>query len=135
MRAAVFHGPGSLVVEDVPEPEAGPRDIVIGVQACGVCGSDLHMYAHGGTVAPGAVLGHEFAGEIVAVGAEVEGIRAGDRVTASPLTPCGACARCAEGRVNLCESVWERAIGFGLPGAFAERVRIQDARLGDNVFA
>jgi threonine dehydrogenase-like Zn-dependent dehydrogenase len=134
VRAAVFHGPRALRVEEVPEPQAGPRDIVVSVRACGVCGTDLHAYADGTLVAPGQVLGHEFAGEVVAVGRMVDGIRAGDRITASPLQPCRRCARCAEGRFNLCDTAWSTAIGLGEPGAFAERVRIPDARLGENVF-
>ena len=134
MKAAVFKGIGEIAVEDVAEPEAGPTDLVVSVAACGICGSDLHTFQHGSFVEPGQVMGHEFAGEVVAAGAEVEGLAVGDRVTASPIVPCGHCARCAEGRYNLCAEAWTTGIAYGRPGAFAERVRIPNAIAGGNVF-
>jgi 2-desacetyl-2-hydroxyethyl bacteriochlorophyllide A dehydrogenase len=134
VKAAVFKGVQDIEVQDVPEPEAGPTDLVVSVAACGICGSDLHTYLHGSFVAPGQVMGHEFAGAVVAAGAEVEGIAVGDRVTASPIVPCGHCARCAEERFNLCAEAWTTGIAYGRPGAFAERVRIPNSVAGANVF-
>lgn len=134
MRAAVFKGIGELVVEDVAEPEAGPADLVIEVAVCGICGSDLHVYEHGSFVEPGQVMGHEFVGRVIAAGDEVEGLAVGDRVTASPIVPCGECARCREGRFNLCAVAWTTGIAYGRPGAFAERLRIPNAVAGQNVF-
>jgi 2-desacetyl-2-hydroxyethyl bacteriochlorophyllide A dehydrogenase len=84
-------------------------------------------------VQPGQVLGHEFAGEVVEVGADVTGIAAGDRVTGIPIQPCGNCRRCTEGLGHLCEHMHETGIGFGIPGAFADRLRIPNATLGANV--
>jgi len=81
------------------------------------------------------VLGHEFSGEVVSVGTEVTRIAPGDRVTGVPIQPCGECRRCREGNGHLCEHMHETGIGFGLPGAFADRVRIPNARLGANVHA
>src|SRR5919198_1936211 len=133
MRAGVFRGVRQVPIEDVPDPEPGPRDIVLDVKACGICGSDLHTYAEGLLASPGQVMGHEFAGEVAAVGAAVAGIAVGDRVTALPIQPCGACRRCREGSRHLCEVWTERSIGYGLPGGFAERLRIPDAVLDDNV--
>src|SRR5919204_4952129 len=133
MRAGVFRGIRQVPIEDVPDPEPGPRDIVLDVKACGICGSDLHTYAEGLLASPGQVMGHEFAGEVVAVGAAVAGIAVGDRVTALPIQPCGACERCREGNRHLCEVWTTRSIGYGLPGGFAERLRIPDAVLDDNV--
>ena len=133
MRAGVFRGVRQMPVEDVHDPAAGPRDIVLDVKACGICGSDLHGYAAGQFSAVGQVMGHEFSGEVADVGAEVEGIRAGDRVTGPPIQPCGECAPCRAGSGHLCQVWTERSIAFGLPGAFAERVRIPDAVLGRNV--
>ena len=97
MKAAVFKGIESIDVEDVPEPEAGPSDLVVEVSACGICGSDLHTYQHGSFVQPGQIMGHEFAGRVVEAGDGVEGLAVGDRVTAVPIVPCGECARCARG--------------------------------------
>lgn len=134
MRAAVFKGIEEVTVEDVPEPEAGPGDVVVEVAACGICGSDLHAYAHGSFVEPGQIMGHEFAGTIVEAGTEVRDLAVGDRVTAVPLVPCDECPRCAEGRYNLCAGAWTGGIAYGKPGAFAERVRIPGAVLGANVF-
>jgi 2-desacetyl-2-hydroxyethyl bacteriochlorophyllide A dehydrogenase len=134
MKAAVFKGVEEIEVEQVPEPEPGPADVVVEVAACGICGSDLHTYAHGSFVAPGQVMGHEFAGRVVAVGAEVSDLALGDRVTAVPLVPCNECARCAEGAYNLCARAWTTGIAYGRPGAFAERVLIPGAVVGANVF-
>jgi (R,R)-butanediol dehydrogenase/meso-butanediol dehydrogenase/diacetyl reductase len=134
MKAAVFKGVERIEIEQVPEPEAGPGDVVVEVAACGICGSDLHTYAHGSFVKPGQVMGHEFAGRVVEVGSEVADIALGDRVTALPLVPCNECARCAEGRFNLCGGAWTNGIAYGKPGAFAERVRIPEAVVGANVF-
>lgn len=134
MRAAVFRGIRQMPVEQVPDPVAGPDDIVLDVRAAGVCGSDLHAYTAGkfaGGV--GQIMGHEFAGEVLDVGANVRDIAPGDRVTAVPIQPCGACDRCRAGLGHLC-SVWNtRSVAFGLPGAFAERVRVPGAKLGHNV--
>src|SRR4051812_40016496 len=74
MKAAVFKGIEDMQVEDVAEPEAGPRDVVVSVAACGICGSDLHTYLHGSFVQPGQVMGHEFAGEVIEAGDEVRGL-------------------------------------------------------------
>jgi threonine dehydrogenase-like Zn-dependent dehydrogenase len=119
MKAAIFRGVRDLQVEDVPEPSAGPGDIVVGVRVVGVCGSDLHSYTHGSFVEPGQIMGHEFAGEVVEVGDGVADFATGDRVTAMPIVPCGACPRCAEGRFNLCAVAWTQALAYGRPGAFA----------------
>jgi (R,R)-butanediol dehydrogenase/meso-butanediol dehydrogenase/diacetyl reductase len=134
MRAAVFKGPERIEVEDVAEPEAGPGDVVVEVSACGICGSDLHTYAHGSFVAPGQIMGHEFAGTVVAAGSEVSGIAVGDRVTGVPIVPCDECRRCAEGRPNLCGQAWTNGLAYGKPGAFAQRLRIPGAVLGSTVF-
>ena len=135
MRAGVYRGVRDMAVEEVAEPELGPGDVIIAVKACGICGSDLHVYTEGGPpIDPGQVMGHEFAGEVSAVGAGVEGIIVGDRVAGFPVLACGKCRRCREGMRSLCDNWIGRSIGFGLPGAFAERVRIPGAVLGENVF-
>jgi (R,R)-butanediol dehydrogenase/meso-butanediol dehydrogenase/diacetyl reductase len=133
MRAGVFRGVRQVPIEDVPEPRAAAADIVLDVKACGICGSDLHTYVAAQLAEVGQVMGHEFAGEVVEVGADVEGIAVGDRVTGLPIQPCGACRRCREGNRHLCEVWTTRSIGYGLPGGFAERLRIPDAVLDGNV--
>jgi 2-desacetyl-2-hydroxyethyl bacteriochlorophyllide A dehydrogenase len=121
-------------VEEVERPQAGDEDVVVAVRSCGICGSDLHTFLHGSFVEPGQVMGHEFVGEVIEAGPGVEGVAVGDRVTASPLVPCGECARCREGRYNLCGKAWTQGIAYGRPGAFAEFVRIPGAVAGENVF-
>jgi 2-desacetyl-2-hydroxyethyl bacteriochlorophyllide A dehydrogenase len=134
MKAAVFQGIRTISIEEVETPRAGHDDVVLAVAACGICGSDLHTYLHGSFVAPGQVMGHEFVGEVIEAGSAVDGIGVGDRITASPLQPCHQCARCAEGRYNLCAQAWTQGIAYGKPGAFAELVRIPSATVGQNVF-
>jgi 2-desacetyl-2-hydroxyethyl bacteriochlorophyllide A dehydrogenase len=134
MKAAVFRGPRNITVEDVPAPEAGPGDIVVSVKACGICGSDLHTYLHGSFVAPGQIMGHEFVGEVVELGAGVQGLELGDRVTGLPTIACNDCPRCHEGRYNLCARVWTQSIAYGRPGAFAELLKIPGGVVGENVF-
>ena len=82
MRAAVFKGKGILKVEDIPDPIVGPRDVLLKVTHCAICGSDLHRYSHG-MLRPGAILGHEFSGIVVDKGAEVDSFQIGERVARS----------------------------------------------------
>ena len=91
MRVGVYRGIRTIAVEEAEEPAAGPADVVLEVKAAGICGADLHTYLEGALVAPGQVLGHEFAGEVVEVGDAVTGIAVGDRVTGIPIQPCGSC--------------------------------------------
>lgn len=122
MRAAVFKGAGlerSLVIEEIADPEPGPRDMVVKVQRCGICGTDLHMTSgHGWDFPVGTVIGHEYAGEVVAVGREVEGFRVGDFVAGMAKTGCGQCEACHRGLPLLC------AKADGEMGGFGEYVRM-----------
>jgi 2-desacetyl-2-hydroxyethyl bacteriochlorophyllide A dehydrogenase len=101
MRAAVYVGEGAIEVQDLPVPEVGPRDALVEVSHCGICGTDLHLvleqYAR-----PGSVLGHEWTGTVAAVGADVTGWDAGDRVVAGPAPGCRACRACRRGRPSVC---------------------------------
>ena len=131
MRAAVFQGVGRpLSIESRPDPEPGPAELVLAVKSSGICGSDLHLTEiadAGGGIAPlprGAVLGHEFSGEVVAVGRAIAGrFRSGDRVTALPYIACGSCAPCLAGQGHRCPAVVSAGLGK-LPGAYAEYVRV-----------
>ncbi len=121
MKAVVIERPGTIVVKDVPEPEIGPDDVLIRVGACGICGTDLHIADGEFPPTPYPIVpGHEFAGEVVAVGSEVEGIVVGARVAADPSLFCGHCDFCRRGKGNLCLN-WG-AIGDTVNGAFAEYV-------------
>jgi (R,R)-butanediol dehydrogenase/meso-butanediol dehydrogenase/diacetyl reductase len=119
MRAAVLQQPGEpLAIVDQPDPRPGMGEVVIRVDACGICGSDLHL--SDAYPMPGLVLGHEFCGTVAEVGTGVDDRRVGDRVTALSLAPCGRCPACASGRVRKCERV--EMIGIERPGAYAEYV-------------
>ena len=134
MQAAVFEGKRTICVRTMPDPEPTPDDIVIRVKACGICGSDLHSYTTGAFIKPGQVMGHEFCGEVVEVGSNVQGIALGARVTAMPFNACYACQACMRGETHLCYNLAGQAIAYGLPGAFAEYLRIPRAMLNRNVF-
>jgi 2-desacetyl-2-hydroxyethyl bacteriochlorophyllide A dehydrogenase len=125
MRAAVFHETGQpLTIEHVPEPKPGPRDLVVQVKSCGICGTDLHMTGLPSGLATGTVLGHEFAGEVVHVGPEAAGgWQLGDRVTSLPCIGCGRCVACLSGDPMQCAELETTGLGQ-VPGAFAERVRV-----------
>ena len=119
MRAVVIQDPGVIEVTEVPDPEPGPKDVVVKVAGCGICGTDLHILE--GEFAPTlpVVPGHEFAGEVVAVGPEVpDSIRVGQQVAVDPSLHCGECYYCRRGRGNLCDN-WA-AIGVTTAGGAAE---------------
>jgi len=118
VRAAVVVEPGQIAIESVPDPVPAARDVVVRVAGCGICGTDLHILD--GEFAPSypIVPGHEFAGEVVEVGAGVTDVRPGDRVAVDPSLHCGECYYCRRGRGNLCEN-WG-AIGVSTAGGAAE---------------
>ena len=124
MRAACFTESGKpFEIKTVADPEPGPGEVVLAVKGCGICGSDLHVTELGGAVPPGAIMGHEFAGEIVAVGKDAKGPhgawREGDRVCTMPGISCGTCRRCVTGDVMGCANL--RMTGFGeIGGGYAE---------------
>ena len=109
MKAFFLHGAADLRPADLPVPEPKARDVLIAVRRAGICGSDMHYYGHFriGSFIPKRpfVLGHEFAGEIVAVGAGVAATRIGERVAVDPSMPCGMCSDCRSGRYNLCRDM------------------------------
>ncbi len=120
MQAAVFEDEGRLVVREVPVPTIGaPDEVLVKVEACGVCGTDIRILAVPPAVRAkkGIVLGHEYIGQVVDVGPAVSRFRPGDRVAVIPDLPCGQCRFCAEGRPNLCDQMV--SIGGDLDGGFA----------------
>ncbi len=125
MKAAVFYDIGDIRVEEVPEPSLGPGEVLLKVGAAGICGTDLRIFTAGHhRIPPGTrrILGHEFAGEIAAVGEGVSGLSPGMRVAVAPNIGCGVCPECVAGWTNLCEDY--RAFGISLDGALAEYLRI-----------
>lgn len=126
MKAAVFHSARDITIEDVPEPRVEPDGVVIKVKACGICGSDLHLYKRGGQ--EGTILGHEFSGDIVEIGANVTDVEKGDRVTAMCGRGCGQCYWCRQGQQIRCRKL--AFLGYGIPGAFAQYVSVPFFKIG-----
>ncbi|MFD9819659.1 L-threonine 3-dehydrogenase [Streptomyces violascens] len=127
MKALVKqHAEPGLWLMDVPEPETGPGDVLIKVLRTGICGTDLHIrswdgWAQGAVKTP-LILGHEFVGEVAAVGADVQDIAVGDLVSGEGHLVCGKCRNCLAGRRHLCRSTI--GLGVGRNGAFAEYVAL-----------
>jgi threonine 3-dehydrogenase len=123
VKALVKQQPGpGLTLADVPEPQLGPRDVLIKVLRTGICGTDLHIQAWDDwaarTITTPIVVGHEFVGEIAEVGMAVEGLAAGDLVGGEGHIVCGTCRNCMAGRRHLCDR--SKGIGVHRDGAFAQ---------------
>jgi len=116
----VAAGPGHVAIQDVPVREPGPDDLLIRVKYCGICGTDLHIYADEFPNDPPVIMGHEYCGTIVQVGAGVQGEwRVGERVVGELHTgACGKCALCLAGKPHICDH--KLALGSRHDGAFAE---------------
>lgn len=129
MRASVLVRAGELAVETRPVPAPSADQVIVRVNAVGICGSDVHYFHEGRigdfVVAEPLVLGHEAGGVIVAVGADVDNSRLGERVSIEPQRPCRVCEFCRSGRYNLCPRI-EFYATPPIDGAFAEYVAIQD---------
>jgi (R,R)-butanediol dehydrogenase / meso-butanediol dehydrogenase / diacetyl reductase len=127
MQAAVLRGKDHLEVSDVPVPSVGPGEVLVAVDWCGVCGSDLHMVLEGWG-APGGWGGHEWTGRVAAVGPGVTRWAEGDAVVGGPSVRCGECRACRAGRPSLCED--RDTPGIGLEqGAFATYTRTREDEL------
>jgi threonine dehydrogenase-like Zn-dependent dehydrogenase len=127
MKAMVLYGGGDLRRETVPDPAPATGEVIVKVHACSICGSDLHAYhgKHPRLTFP-RVLGHEFAGEIVAAG-NGSRFRPGQRVCCDIDLPCGTCGPCRDGRSNICETL--KTMGFDCDGAYAEYARVPEFNL------
>ncbi len=120
MLAAVFEGEGRLSLKQVPVPAIQkPDDVLLQVEGAGICGTDVHILEvpPGHPATPGAILGHEYVGQVLAVGAGVKNLRPGDRVVVAPNLYCGLCAYCRAGRPNQCQDF--TTLGIYLNGGFA----------------
>lgn len=130
MRALVLHGDHDLRVEDRPDPQAGPGEVVLDIIATGICGSDFHGYSgENGRRHPGQVMGHETVGTVAALGAGVAGLDVGQLVTVNPVLPCGDCPACADGAQQRCSR--RRVIGVApeISAAFAEAMSVPAANV------
>lgn len=128
MQALLLRKEMELELTDLPKPAVGADDILVRVRACGICGSDIHgMDGSTGRRIPPVVMGHEAAGVVAEVGANVKGVKEGDRVTFDSTVSCGRCHFCRSGRINLCDNRQVLGVSCGefrRDGAFAEYVTV-----------
>ncbi len=123
MRAVIYHAPGDIRIEDIPVPECGEGELLVKIDACAVCGTDLKSFKHGNPrIKAPLVMGHEFTGLVDKVGAKVDGFDVGERVVMATSVSCGSCYYCGRGWKNLCADV--APMGFSYPGGMAEYVAI-----------
>ena len=136
MRAAVYRAPDRVVTETLPVPEIGPGEVLVRIDTCGICGTDLKKIHTGSHSAP-RVFGHEMAGTVAALGAGVRGFAVGDRVMAFHHIPCGHCFYCRKQTFAQCEQYKKvgTTAGLGAPagGGFAQYIRVMDWIVGDGV--
>src|SRR5438445_2445014 len=125
MHAAVLRGPRDVRVEQRAQPSPGPGGAIVPVFASGLCGTDYRIWNGDRPVDYPRVMGHEFIGEVMAVGGDVSNVRPGQKVAVEPNYSCGHCPLCREGNRNLCMS--RTAIGIDVDGGFAEQVKVPGA--------
>jgi threonine dehydrogenase-like Zn-dependent dehydrogenase len=129
MRAAVFAGPGRIVLEEKPVPSVGPTDALVRVTTTTICGTDVHILKGEYPVAPGLTVGHEPVGVIAELGSAVTGYEVGQRVIAGAITPCGQCDSCLDARWSQCGGKAMGGWRFGntIDGCQAEYVLVPNA--------
>lgn len=120
MKAMRLEATGRLFTREIDKPTPGLDELLVKVEACGVCGTDRHLFKGEFPCTPPVTLGHEFSGIVEQLGAGVTGFAIGDRITGDPNIACGRCSHCVNGRVNLCRNL--RAIGIHRDGGFADYV-------------
>jgi len=132
MKAVVCHGPKDLRIEERDQPEVGADEVLIGIEAGGICGSDLHYYRHGGFGAirlrEPMILGHEVAGRIREIGSGVTGLAVGDPVAVNPSRPCGTCEYCRRALYNHCLDMRYYGSAMRFPhvqGAFSQSLVVK----------
>src|SRR5712692_11269472 len=126
MKALLLKGPGEAILTELEKPSIGPEEVLIRSRAVGICGSDVELYRGirpQGYYRYPVVPGHEWAGEVVAIGERVRTISPGDKVVAEGFLFCGTCRNCRTGLTNLCEAGYEE-IGFTRTGGLAEYVAV-----------
>lgn len=130
MKAGVFYSKNDLRIEEIPKPSPKAGEVLIKVKACGICGTDVHIYNGDKGCFPtpaGTVLGHEFSGIVEAVGEGVKEIKVGDRVCVDPNKLCGDCYYCKSGIGHFCENMI--GIGTGVNGGFAEYCAVPQSQV------
>ena len=131
MRAAIYRGKEALDVEEVDDPIIADGEVLLEIEACAVCGTDLRTYRHGDQkIKPPRILGHEFCGRVVdSRASETHGLRLGDRVVMYIVLPCGECLYCKRGRQNLCQQ--RTTMSYHYDGAFAPLMKVPAAAVSN----
>ncbi|MCU0340283.1 MAG: alcohol dehydrogenase catalytic domain-containing protein [Spirosomaceae bacterium] len=125
MQAAVYHGKEQIIVQQVADPTLEAGDVLLEIEACNVCGTDLRTYRHGDKkITPPRILGHEFCGRVVESKNPDANVKIGDRVLMYIVLSCGECRYCKAGRENLCTS--RTTMSYHLDGAFAPLMRVPE---------
>jgi L-iditol 2-dehydrogenase len=123
MRAAVFYEPGKLLIEDTKLKEANEDELIVKVEYCAICGTDLRIYNSGSDKIKGTrIIGHEITGYVHETGKNVTDYKKGDKVVVAPVVACGKCDYCIKGKSNLCDNSF--VIGYHVDGGFAEYVHM-----------
>lgn len=123
MKAAVYHGREDIRIEQVPDPELADGEVLLAIESCCVCGTDLRTYRHGDKkITPPRVLGHEFCARVIEKRATDTHLQLGDRVVMYIVLPCGSCRYCQAGRTNLCTS--RTTMSYHYDGAFAPTMKV-----------
>jgi L-iditol 2-dehydrogenase len=123
MRSLKYYGPGNLKLEETPVPKARAGEVLIAVESCGICATDLKTFLRGHPkIRPGTGLGHEVSGVIVDAPNSTRW-KPGDRVAVAPYIPCGTCPQCRRGHYSLCPHLFEELLD---PGGFSEYVRVSE---------
>jgi len=135
MKAAMWTAPNRLEIRDIAAPKPARDEVLIKVLACGVCGTDVHIFAGDVPLAkPPQVLGHEIYGEVAAAGEGVKSVKTGDKISVDPVVGCGVCAFCKESRTNLCPN--PTIIGYARCGGFAQYTTVPEShcyKIGNHV--
>jgi L-iditol 2-dehydrogenase len=123
MKALRFYAPEDVRLEDVPEPECRPDEVLLRVRNCSTCGTDVKILHNGHqNLSPPRIIGHEIAGEVVEVGADVDGWAPGDRAQVIAAVPCGECYECRAGWMAVCQN--QTSVGYQYDGGFAEYLAV-----------
>lgn len=135
MKAVAIKNAKQFEIKEVKEPVASKGNVLVDVKYAGICGSDIHYWEAGEP--KGLVMGHEFSGVVTNPGSRKD-LKAGDRVTALPISPCGNCEACLTGNPQFCRETWSKALGLSLvcPGAFAPKIYVRPdmvVKVPDNV--
>ena len=126
VKAVRFYDQGDIRVEQAADPKPQAGGLLVKVQACAICGTDLKMFLSGNPrVKPPQTIGHEFVGQVIELGPDTQGFTPGDRVTMATSISCGQCPVCRQGRTNRCEKL--ACVSYDYPGAFAQYLAIPPA--------